>query len=299
MRSSSIALAAALGLASCSPSYPFVAADLDSGQHPDTPNLISRNIPNPSPGQLTAPVVITAHGFGATTYETQAVAQFLSSNSVQVSQVLLGGHGTSLADFSTSNWQKWQAPMLAEYQALAGQGYQNLSVLGTSTGGTLWLEALSRGLLKPAPKRIIMVSPILEFGDRRVGYAPLLSWVGMKKENTLTGTSPGHWYRFDPVDQLNSLVDLTEVMKGRLRQVITIPTGTKVLIVQGDQDGTADASGANEFKQGMFGSVTLDLFHSSLHVPIRFDGIDSHVYTTQEAADRTRIDQEILAFVTS
>ncbi|HEY9854821.1 MAG TPA: hypothetical protein V6D05_03720, partial [Stenomitos sp.] len=241
-----------LGLVTgCSTTYPIQAGDLDGGTHPASSKLVSQEFPNPSEAEKDQLVVVAAHGYTATTFELQPAAIYLRSQGMRVSEVLLGAHGTSVQDFEKSTWKTWQAPIVDEYHALQSKGYRNIALLGTSTGCTLILEALSSGKISPAPKRVALVAPLIEIKNKMAGYAGLLDWFGMKYLDTNPkGDSVGNWYRFRPASTITSLVDLTEVMKARLRTGITLD-GTKTLVVQSDQDPTVDPVSAELLKQGL------------------------------------------------
>lgn len=284
-------LAIALLLAGCAPPT-ATPGELDDGLRPHRSRLVSQEIPAPTEAQKAAPVVIAAHGFNATEFETSLAAAHLRARGALVSEVLLGGHGTSLEDFSRSTWRTWQAPVLAEYEALVARGYASIGFVTTSTGGTVLLEALGRGALKPAPTRIAMVAPLVDVapgGPRALGYAGLLRWLGVAGQAVdRTGTAKGNWYRYRPVEQLMQLVDLTEVTKGRLRAGIPLGDGASVLVVQATQDPTVDPKGAELVRSGLRGgAVRVEYLASGLHVPIWPDGV-TETFTAADAEHRER-----------
>ncbi len=269
-----------------------VPGELDDGQRPHRARLVSQEIPAPSVAQLATPVVIAAHGFNATEFETSLAAQQLRARGALVSEVLMGGHGTSLADFSQSTWRSWQAPVIAEYEALVARGYKSVGFVTTSTGGTVLLEALGRGALQPPPSRIAMVAPLIDVapgGPRVIGYAGLLRWLGVTGQAVeRKGAMKGNWYHYRPSEQLIQLVDLTEVTKARLRTGIALPDGASVLVVQSTQDPTVDPRGAEHVRAGLRGgSVRVEYVESGLHVPIWPDGV-VETFGPADAANRDR-----------
>lgn len=282
---------AACTLSACGLPAP-VAGELDDGQRPHHSRLMSQEIAAPTPAQLAAPVVIAAHGFNATEFETSLAAQRLRDQGVLVSEVLLGGHGTSLADFSRSTWRSWQAPLLAEHAALVARGYTKIGFLTTSTGGTLVLEALGRGALQPPPRRLALVAPLIDVapgGGRIIGYTGLLKWLGVSGQAVdRPGAMKGNWYHFRPSEQLMELVDLMEVTKSRLRAGVPLPEGGTALVVQSTADPTVDPKGAEYVRAGLRGgAVTVEYLTSGLHVPIWPDGVAAS-FTPQDAANRER-----------
>lgn len=268
MRRIGIWLGLLLASGCSSVTYPIQAGDLDAGTNPDHSVLVSEQIPNPTDAQKSQLVVVAAHGYTATTYEIHPVAEYLRSQGMLVSEVLLGAHGTNIQDFAKSTWRTWQAPMVAEYNNLKTKGYQNIAILGTSTGGTLWLEALSSGALSPVPKRIVLVAPLIEYQNKLASYAGLLDMLGYRYIDTNpTGGSVGHWYRFRPASTVSSLVELTEIVKSRLKAGIPVPNDTKTLIIQSNGDTTVNPVSADIVRAGLTG-VTLDRVHSDRHIPI-------------------------------
>lgn len=282
-------------LAGCSTTYPTAAGDLDTGSLPDHSILVSATVPEPTSAQKDQRVVITAHGYTATTYETHPVADYLRGQGMLVSEVLLGGHGTSIQDFEKSTWKTWQAPLIAEYNALVAKGFNNIEIMGTSTGGTLWLEALSRNVLNPAPQRIVLVDSLIEIHNKLAGYAGVLPWAGISYlDMKPTGNSVGHWYRFRPASTVVSLVDLTEIVKNRLKTGIQLPTDSKTLAIQATNDPTVEPASVDLITNGLRGgTVTPKKVNSNMHIPIWPDGVDNHVFTAEESALRTQLFQDI------
>jgi carboxylesterase len=266
-----------------------VPGELDDGLRPARARLLSAEIPAPTAAQLAQPVVITAHGFSATTFETAPVASRLRSRGALVSELLLGGHGTSLKDFSQSTWETWQAPLVQEYQALRVKGYQSIGFLTTSTAGALLLEGLGRGLFQPVPQRLAMVAPLVDFANenRQLGYAGLLGWFGVAGQAVeRPGVTKGNWYHYRPLPQLTQLLDLTEVTKGRLREGITLEADAKVLVVQALGDTTVDPRSAEHVRKGLRGAAVEVLYlDSAWHIPIWPDGV-SPIQTPQEFENR-------------
>ena len=68
--------AAACLLAGCGLPAP-VTGELDDGLRPHHARLVSVEVPRPTAAQLAAPVVIAAHGFNATEFETSLAAERL------------------------------------------------------------------------------------------------------------------------------------------------------------------------------------------------------------------------------
>lgn len=303
MRRLAIALLALVPLTGCPTAYEIRTGDLDSGLVSGATvkaDLVSVTVPAPTDQQKATPVVIAVHGFTATPFEMQDAATYLRGQGLLVSKVLLGGHGTSLAKFELSDWQDWQAPIVEEYKALKAKGYQKITFLTASTGGTLVIEALSRDAFAPQPPRIVMVSPIAEFKDKRAGYLVPLSWLGVSAAQKVTGTAVGHWYRNRPVSTISSLIDLTEIVKDRLRKRIALASDSRVLILQPKGDQTVDPVSASLIDEGLKGGThKVEMVESDLHVPIRPDGVDEHTFTAEELATKQRLLQTIYEHISN
>lgn len=268
---------------------PAVPGHLDDGQRPAQTRLLSTEVASPTAAQRAQPVVITVHGFTATTFETRLAAERLRKRGALVSELLLGGHGTSLDDFSKSTWETWQAPLIREYRALLAKGYESVGFLTTSTGGALLLEALGRGLLTPAPRQIALVAPLVDLvpANRQLGYAGVMGWFGMAGQAVeRPRVTKGNWYHYRPLPQLTQLLDLTEVLKGRLRKGIVLGADAKVLVVQARRDPTVDARSAELVRLGLkMADVNVLYLDSSWHIPVWPDGVADE-QTSLEFANR-------------
>ncbi len=292
-----IILSLAIVLSGCSTGYVINAGDLDDGSMAKQSVLVSQLVPSPTDVQKAGKVAILAHGYSASTYEMQALEDYLEGKGYLVSNVLLGGHGTSVTDFEKTTWKDWGSPLAAEYKKLRDMGFQNVSIVGASTGSSLFIELLGSQQLTPAPKRVVLVAPLVMFREKAIAFSGVLEWFGAKSSpNNLGQNAVGNWYRNRPVSTLRSLVDLTEVVKGQLRTGITLDGSTKALIIQSDQDPTVDPESAKMVLAGLKGDVALRMLHSKLHVPIRLPNVDRD-WTEQEIAQQQALLAEIDSFI--
>jgi Esterase/lipase len=279
-----IILSLSILLAGCSTGYVINAGDLDDGSIAKKSVLVSELVPTPTDGQKTGKVAILAHGFSASTYEMQALEDYLEGKGYLVSNVLLGGHGTSVTDFEKTTWKDWGKPVADEYKKLREMGFQDVSVVGASTGGTLFLEMLGSQQLTPAPRRVVLVAPLVLFKEKAIAFSGLLEWLGAKSSpNNLGQNAVGNWYRNRPVSTLKSLVDLTEVVKGQLRGGISLDASTKALVIQSDQDPTVDPESTKLILSGVKGDIRLQMIHSKQHVPIRLPNVDRDWTETEKS----------------
>lgn len=276
--------------------------DLGIGTVRDTTagKLVSA-LPTPDSASRSLPVVIAVHGFTASTFETTPVAEYLRGKGFLVSQVLMGAHGVSLDEFKASTWRTWEIPVLEEYQKLMTLGYKNIGFVTASTGGSVVMELYTSGQLVPAPTRISMVAPLLDFADKRIGIMGILQALGASnKPSKATGNSFGHWYSDWSIRQLRELQDLTEIMKSRLRGSIPLPDNAKIQIFQSMGDKVVDPFSADIWTNGIKGGlVSLYRLDSDLHVPIGQEFIDDkgvNTWTAKDRATKTRIFEQIEAW---
>ncbi|MBM3268668.1 MAG: hypothetical protein FJZ01_13565 [Candidatus Sericytochromatia bacterium] len=290
--------AATLATAGCQfYSYVSSAGDLGIDCFKDTE--IKAALPS-TEASKSAPVAVLVHGYTATTYETNYAAEFLKKRGYIVSQVMMGAHGTNLVDFSKSTWRIWAEPVATEYNRLTAAGYQNVSLLTVSTGGPVAMELYAEGKFNPPPKRISMVAPILDFADKLSGAAGLLKALGaVNSPSKNSGSSKCHWYSDRPIDAVLQLVDLTEVMKGRLRGTINLPPDLKIQIFQSLRDKTVDPLSAQIWANGLKGGmVSVTMVDSDFHVPIGPEFIDDsgkNTWTDADRATRDRILEQVAA----
>lgn len=288
-----LSLSLALLLAGCSTAYTYTTADLDSGNFKKQSSLVSTEVPTPTDGQKAGKVVILAHGYTASTYEMQAAETHLEGKGYLVSNVLLGGHGTDIADFEKSDWKKWGAPVLKEYDDLAKLGFSDISIVAASTGGALVLEMLASKRLSQPPKKVVLVAPLVFFRAQHIAFTGVLEWIGAKSSPQTNGQNAvGNWYKERPIGTLKSLIDLTEIVKGQLRTGIPLDSSTKALIIQSDQDPTVDPSSATTVLKGLQGTASLYAIHSEQHVPIRPINVGRN-WTDTEIAQQ----QELLSLI--
>ncbi|MDB5097608.1 MAG: esterase [Cyanobacteria bacterium RYN_339] len=267
--------------------------DLDGGTHRVPSSLLSVRKPHPTPAELARPVVVATHGYSATTWDTQLLAEALEKRDVQVSNVNLGAHGTSLAEFEASTWRTWEEPLVAEYRALRKQGYQHVGIFGHSTGATLWLQALADNRLGVMPERLAFLAPLIQFSSRTrlIQIAGLAPFLGVRAiERPVAGASKGHIYRFRPITTLRTLEELTSGVHRKLVHGLALPAASRVLIIQGEGDEVVDPQGVQDLAHGLIGpSVQVMVVPTGMHNPIAPDGIQGHVFTSAEAGLRQRI----------
>jgi carboxylesterase len=268
----------------------------------DSPSVLDPSLNDPHyrlstrPGMTQAdrsrPVIIAVHGFTASTFEWQEFRTYAEANSrVLVSLVLLGAHGRSVDEFRGSSWRDWGQPILDEYEALVAQGYTDISLAGSSTGGTLILEQLAAGRFRgPAsPGQFFFIDPIVVPTDKNLTLIPLLQHLVSHVSTDGTDEERQHWYSNRPTATLAQLYELTTRVRNQLERGFQLPPGAQAKVYKTTGDQTADPVSAlliyRGLRTGEDGRVDVQMLDSRLHVFTRLAGRNPAVVT---AADRQR-----------
>jgi carboxylesterase len=247
------------------------------------------------------PVVIAVHGFTASTYEWREFRMFAERESeVLVSLVLLGGHGRSVEEFRGSTWRDWGRPILEEYEALVEQGYTNLHIAGSSTGGALILEQIARGAYSgtASPRGFFFIDPIVVPGDKNLTLIPLLKHVVGHLTTDGTDEEKQHWYSNRPAETLAQLHALIGTVRRDLARGVLLPAGAVAKTYKTTGDRTADPVSAVLIYKGLRradrGFTEVQMLESDLHVFTRLAGRNPNDVT---AADRQRQEQAFLDMI--
>jgi carboxylesterase len=249
--------------------------------------LISSHFPTPTNVQKSTPVIICAHGYTATTFEWDELRTYAdSAKTFYVSQVLLGGHGRTYADFKKATWHDWQSSIMEEYQKLSSLGFKNIYLAGSSTGAPLIVNMVQTGFFSnfTTPKGIFLVDPIIVSSNKTLTLVGLLGpLLGYLTTDLSTGEQ-GHWYVYRPQETLKQLQALIDLTRLDLERGITLPAGTYMKVYKSKSDATADPISALMIYKGMKtstgGNIDVELVNSDLHVFTRLHGRDT--ITTDE-----------------
>lgn len=255
--------------------------------------LVSRAIPTPTPEQARRPVIIACHGYSATTFEWDEFRSWATGRTdFYLSQVLLGGHGRSYDEFKKSTWRDWQAAITTEYDALVKAGYQNISLLSSSTSGALMLELVSSGYFanRPAPRNLLLVDPIVIPSDKSLSLVkalgPMLGYV----EADQPASEDKVYYHFRPQETLQQLQELLTTVRKDLERGITLPTNSSLKVYKSKKDPAADPVSAVLIYQGTKLAdgkpIDVQLIDSELHVFTRLnlrDGVTPNDRQNQTA----------------
>ncbi len=204
--------------------------------------LLSAAYPTPTQEQKNTPLIIAAHGYTATTFEWLDFRNYLNqSGDVLISQVLLGGHGTSYKDFKSSSWQNWQSSIKLEYDKLVTLGYENISLAGSSTGGALIIDLLARNYFsQQAINEVFLIDPIVIASNKILSLAgivgPLIGYIDTEKD----GDEVKYWYRYRPQETLQELNNLINIIRHSLEDGIDLQKGTRLKVYKSERDEVAD-----------------------------------------------------------
>lgn len=242
--------------------------------------LVSAYKPNPSDQEKQMPVLIAAHGYSASTFEWDELRKYADSvkSGILISQVLLGGHGRTYADFKNSTWRDWQASILLEYKKLVQAGYTNISFIGSSTGCPLILNLLyENSLSQIPPHQIILIDPIIVPSNKILSLAgivgPMIGYTSVDFDSELERK---HWYHYRPQETLQELLDIITEVRQELESGITLPTQTDISIYKSIYDEVADRiSGIliyNGIKSNPMSSKDIYMINSHVHVMTRLQG---------------------------
>jgi carboxylesterase len=264
----------------------------------DAPRLASAALHEPGAVMRTAPVVILVHGFGATTFELDPVANDLRTAGAMASQVLLRGHGTTAREMAALSHEEWAEPLRAEYARLHALGFDQVALVGSSTGAALILDLLARGELRPVPRRMVFISPLVEFADWRMRFLPVFERIGVAGSRAiLAGESRGHWYPTRPTASLRELRRLTATNRGFLAAGIELPADCRILVIHATGDPTVAGRGIERLARGIRGAqVEVVRVDSGIHVPVKPVGCD-RAWTPAEIAIHRELITRIRALV--
>jgi carboxylesterase len=277
------------------------AIDLDGTTINDSsityPEKFLLSFAKPSVPDKSKPVFIAVHGFTATTFEWLEFKNFVKNNgNALISVVLLGGHGRDYSDFKKATWEDWQAPIIKEYNALRELGYTNISLIGSSTGCPLLLEAISANKLNTdVLKNVIFIDPIIVPSTKTLA---LISAVGPAlgySASTMEQGENGFWYKYRPYQALEQLNSITQIMRKKLEDGITLPDNVSLTVYKAKKDGAADPISAALLYNGITNKEKLKvtIINSELHVFTRLKG--RNVITPEDIELQKTIFNEILS----
>jgi carboxylesterase len=224
------------------------------------------------------PVIITAHGFTASTFEWLEFAQFAASdNDFYVSRVLLGGHGRNFEAFKNSRWEDWQQPIINEYNLLRNLGFKNISLAGASTGCPLILNAIKDNKINTdVLSHVFFIDPIVIPSNKDLSLIGALGSTIGYVATTMEVGEDGFWYKYRPYQALQQLNDFTIKTRKDLEQGIVLPDDVTMTVYKSREDGSADPLSAVLLKKGVKRNngeeIKVKILDSNVHVLTRLTG---------------------------
>jgi carboxylesterase len=270
--------------------------------------LVSRRFETPESALKAKPVIIAVHGFTASTYEWEEFRRYAEDTahafgSVNVSLVLLGGHGLDIDEFRASSSAEWGKTIVEEYDSLRARGYTDINFACASTGCTLLMDYIERGYFQQRPPRwVFMVDPIVVPSAKLLSLANIVGPILGNSPNPGSETENAHWYTNRPQETLRELYALINEVKNDLEDGFKLPKGTRAKLYKSKKDGSADPVGALLIYKGMRksdgGHIDVEMADSRLHVMTRLQGREPEP-THSDTLMQTKIFSEMVNWTVS
>lgn len=280
MNKSNLLIVFLLAIVSYSCSDPVISDELLDGDIIFDPSLynpeqylVSAKYPNPTAADLDKHIILAIHGYSATTFEWEEFKNWSFPNtSYRISQVLLDGHGRDYESFKASTWQDWSFAITREYEKLVALGYTKISMVGSSTGGTLILELISSGYFNShqQPKNLFLVDAIVVPSVKLQSVVGLVGPMLVFTEVDQTSVENKYWYRFRPQETISELNDVMKVVRKDLENGIKLPAGTYFKAFHSLHDPVASTTSLVLIYKGLKtssgGNIDVQVMDSDIHV---------------------------------
>ena len=234
--------------------------------------LVSIQSSPPSEDTLKRPVIITAHGFGASPFEWHDFSDYIASNTnALVSNVYLGSHD-SLSQFANSSWEDWLQPICHEYHRLVNLGFETIYLCGCSTGSTLIIQGLLNKCFCPSLplKHIFLIDSLVEPKEKMLYWLPWIKPFIYDQKLFLNNNETPHWLPYRPKKSLIQLLKLIKKTKLDLRQGIDFPDHVHISLFQSQDDPVIDPISHSELYRGLSKHISRHInsftLNSELHV---------------------------------
>jgi len=234
--------------------------------------LISAKYPSPTPEDLDKHIILAVHGYSATTFEWEEFKDWSVNPSYRISQVLLDGHGRDYESFKASSWRDWSSAIKREYEQLIDLGYTKISIVGSSTGGTLILELVSSGYFNSRlhPKNLFLVDPLVVSSNKLQSIAGIVGPMLVYVEVDQSAEEDKYWYRFRPHETINELNEVMKVVRKDLEDGVKLPSGTYLKVFHSLHDPVASTTSSvlifKGLKTNAGGKIDVQLMNSDIHV---------------------------------
>jgi len=234
--------------------------------------LVSAKYPNPTPEDLNKHIILAVHGYSATTFEWQEFKDWSNESTYRISQVLLDGHGRNYDSFKASKWEDWESSIKEEYEKLIALGYTKISIVGSSTGGTLILELIKSGYFNNhlPPKNLFLIDPIVVATNKLQSVVGIVGPMIVYVETDQTSAENKYWYRFRPYQTIDELNDVMNVVRNGLEDGMTLPAGTYLKVFHSLHDPVASTTSTVLIYKGLKTStganIDAQIMDSDIHV---------------------------------
>ena len=247
----------------------------------------------------TNPIVLAVHGYSATPFEWIEFYEKLQTSTPQIpcSLVTLGGHGDSYDAFEASTWQDWAQPIIDEYNALIGQGYTNIHIIGSSTGGTLLLYLLHNNLISEKIRSITLIDTIIYSKIKSLYLVPYVRpFIKQTRIQPEHNDSKHHWYYTRPTRSLMELLDLLKTIQ--TYPILKIPN-IPLLAFQAQHDPVVDSKSLEYLKSVIPNTPLTEFIYvaSKLHVFTRLRGKDPANITPNDINTQAKTFQKIYQLI--
>ena len=174
--------------------------------------------------------------------------------------------------FKASTWRDWRSSITREYEKLIALGYTKISLVGSSTGGTLLLELVSSGYFNTHlhPKNIFLVDPIVVPSNKLQSIGDIIGPMIVYVEASQTAEENKYWYRFRPYETINELNAVMKVVRKDLESGVSLPQGTYMKVFHSLHDPVASTTSSVLIYKGLKtssgGKIDVQLMDSDIHV---------------------------------
>lgn len=170
--------------------------------------------------------VMLVHGFTGSPSHMRTLGAFLNKGGFTVLCPRIYGHGTSVKDLASTNYNHWYSSVEDGYHLLKAM-CRNVSVVGLSMGGLLALKLAAE---YPITKVVTVNTPIF-IADKRLSLLPIyrlfMNYVPKKRRKVNVDPVYNVSYDYTPLNSLSSLIALIKHVSTLLPDV-----STKSLILQ-------------------------------------------------------------------
>ncbi len=129
--------------------------------------------------------VLLIHGFTGAPTEMRLLGDYLHEHGLSVSAPLLPGHGTTVEEMNRCKWTDWTGSVERAFAELR-ERCATVFVGGLSMGSLLTLYLAAH---HPDLPGVVLYSPALKIGDRRLALTPLAKYVVRTLPKDVNGDS--------------------------------------------------------------------------------------------------------------